>query len=349
MTIYILMIFAILILGLFTSVIFQSNKSKKIYAIIVFLLVYAISALRSTSVGTDVPGYVSRFFTVENMAVSDLFLHRFEPGYIVLNKLLSLFIDNEQVFLAAMALIILTMIFIGIYKYSSIPSLSVYLFITMGFFAFTLSGFRQAIAMGIVFLSFTFLKEKKLLKFVVIILLASLFHKTALMFLLIYPFAYKKISLKYLTSAAILFMVLFFVRKPLLHFLTYTFWDEYSSMLVSSQSFTLLFVIFIVFISGLFFLKPVLKRNSQNIVLFNIILLAIFMQLFATESNNFSRITNYFYIYAILFIPEVLASIKDKNILSIGCIIVVCLTFVQFVWLTPGSQLSIVPYHFFWQ
>ena len=68
MTIYILMIFAILILGLFTSVIFQSNKSKKIYAIIVFLLVYAISALRSTSVGTDVPGYVRYFFTVENMA-----------------------------------------------------------------------------------------------------------------------------------------------------------------------------------------------------------------------------------------------------------------------------------------
>jgi hypothetical protein len=349
MTIYILTIFAILVLGLFTSVVFQSNKSKKIYATIAFLLVFIISAFRDISVGSDVLGYVNYFFTVKNMGVSDLFLHRFEPGYIVLNKLLCLFIDNEQLFLAAIALIVLTMIFIGIYKYSSIPSLSVYLFITMGFFAFTLSGFRQAIAMGIVFLSFTFLKENKLLKFVLIILLASLFHKTALMFLLIYPLAHKKINLKYLTGAAILFMVLFFVRKPLLHFLTYAFFDEYSSMLVSSQSFTLLFVIFIVFISGLVFFKPVLKRNPQNIILYNIILFAIFMQLFATESNNFSRITNYFYIYAILFIPEVLASIKDKNILPIGCIIVVCLTFVQFVWLTPGSQLSIVPYQFFWQ
>jgi hypothetical protein len=349
MTIYILMLLAILVFGLFTSVAFTSTRSKKIYAIVSFLMVFLISALRDISVGSDALGYVNYFFTVKKVPFSYLLLYRFEPGYIVFNKLLSFFVNNEQVFLAIMALIILAMIFIGIYKYSSIPSLSVYLFITMGFFAFTLSGFRQAIAIGIVFLSFTLLKEKKLLLFVLTILLASLFHKTALIFLIIYPFAHKKITVEYLMGASILFLILFFIKKSLLHFLTYTFLDEYSSMLKSSQSFTLLSVIFIIFILGLFFLKPVLQRDPENIILYNLILFAIFMQLFATESNNFTRIANYFYIYAILFIPEVLKSIKDKNILFIGCIIVVSLTFIQFIWLTPGSQLSIVPYEFFWQ
>lgn len=77
--------------------------------------------------------------------------------------------------------------------------------------------------------------------------------------------------------------------------------------------------------------------------------IAFFMQLFATESDNFTRITDYFYIFVILFISEILASIYNRNIYIISHIIVTCLFFAYFIYIIPDSKLAVVPYKFFWQ
>lgn len=349
MTIYIILILLLIMLDLFLSLAFPCKQRQKLLIGISFILVFLISALRHVSVGNDVCRYLEFFRSIASVDLHEMPWFRYELGYMAMNKLLAAFIHNEQVFLAVMAAIILIPIFIGIYKHSPMPFLSVYLFITMGFFAFTLSGFRQAIAMGILFLSLPLIKQRKLLWFMVLVGLASLFHKTSIMFLLAYPIAHMRITPRYLIRAAVLFCVLYFSKRHLLHYVTMKFLPEYQSMLVSSNSITLMTVIFLVFIAGLFYMGNVLKKDPQNIVLYNLILCAAFMQLFATESNNFARITDYFYIFAIIFIPTVLKGIASRSDFMIGCILVVSLTFIQFIWLTPSSQLMIVPYRFFWQ
>ena len=54
-------------------------------------------------------------------------------------------------------------------------------------FLLNFSGLRQAIAMGITALSFNFIKEKKPVQFILLVILASLFHKSAIVFLAMYP------------------------------------------------------------------------------------------------------------------------------------------------------------------
>ena len=54
-------------------------------------------------------------------------------------------------------------------------------------FLLNFSGLRQAIAIGITALSFNFIKEKKPVQFILLVILASLFHKSAIVFLAMYP------------------------------------------------------------------------------------------------------------------------------------------------------------------
>lgn len=57
------------------------------------------------------------------------------------------------------------------------------------FYAFSLNIMRQSIAMGFVFLSFSFLKDRSPLKFSICILIAFLFHQTAILGFALYPLA----------------------------------------------------------------------------------------------------------------------------------------------------------------
>lgn len=57
------------------------------------------------------------------------------------------------------------------------------------FYAFSLNGMRQSIAMSIVFYSFAFVKDRAFLKFTACIAIAMLFHQTAAIGIALYPFA----------------------------------------------------------------------------------------------------------------------------------------------------------------
>lgn len=77
-----------------------------------------------------------------------------------------------------------------IFKYIKVQSknlpLSLLIFMFGGFFAFSLSGMRQSIGVSIALYSIKYIYQKKPIRFVILILLASLFHTSALIFVLFY-------------------------------------------------------------------------------------------------------------------------------------------------------------------
>ncbi len=72
-------------------------------------------------------------------------------------------------------------------KYSSNVFLSYIYLIVLGSFGFSMSGLRQTLALSILTFSFGFLQNKKFWKFLLLVLTASLFHSSALVFVLAYP------------------------------------------------------------------------------------------------------------------------------------------------------------------
>ena len=79
----------------------------------------------------------------------------------------------------------------GIYKlvskYSSNIPISVMVILSLELYGFTLTGLRQTCALSILLFSYGFLVNKKLIKFCGVVLLASLFHSSAIVFMLAYP------------------------------------------------------------------------------------------------------------------------------------------------------------------
>ena len=62
----------------------------------------------------------------------------------------------------------------------------------------------------------------------------------------------------------------------------------------------------------------------------------------------FTRVTSYYKLFIIIFIPEVIASMKDKNEKIIGILLVILLTSVQYYIGLRKDLSSIVPYELFW-
>jgi len=116
-----------------------------------------------------------------------------ELGYVYLNVLLSYFTANRYVFIFVLTLIIYALYYINIKRYASDYRMALLLFLGLLFF-FTFTYLRQMIGVGIAGFSLKYVYERKLWKFVICILLAALFHNSAIILFPIYIIPSRKYS-----------------------------------------------------------------------------------------------------------------------------------------------------------
>lgn len=137
------------------------------------------AGVRSYRVGTDSGNYTSRFRN--NLDVYNFQFNEFvEPGYQILEYGL-LTITSHYFWLFFTSAIVVVYCYLKIIKkYSVNYWFSVFFFITLGTYTFFFNGLRQGIAMAIFVLATPYLLEKRLIPYLVICFIASLFHITGL-------------------------------------------------------------------------------------------------------------------------------------------------------------------------
>lgn len=116
-----------------------------------------------------------------------------ELGYVYSNVLLSYFTDNRYIFIFILTLIIYALYYINIKRYAADYRIALLLFFGLLFF-FTFTYLRQMVGVGIAGLSLKYVYERKLWKFVICILLAALFHNSAIILFPIYIIPSRKYS-----------------------------------------------------------------------------------------------------------------------------------------------------------
>jgi len=193
-------VFTFTILALFAiKDVFKINSSTNLKLFILAILLLIFHDGFRWGVGTDWEPYLN-FFELKEWD----FVH-FDIGYILLNKFVRLFTDNYSVFLILHAIIVYSLISITIYKYSVYPFLSLFLFYAL---MITYLGMnREYIAFAISLFSYKYLFENKRFIFVLIILVASLFHSSVLLFLFA-VFFNNEIKLKYMLWIFITFLII---------------------------------------------------------------------------------------------------------------------------------------------
>lgn len=154
----------------------------------------------------DLPSYYQYFektrgFSFSEMVKGTRFLHVHsligeESGYIWLNWLLSHMGASFNILLCLHAVLVCAGIFIFVRKYSTDPVFSIYFFLCIGGLTDHTYILRQSFAFVILLFALPYAIDRKLFRFLLLVALASLFHRTALSFLLIYPLSYVKVTRK---------------------------------------------------------------------------------------------------------------------------------------------------------
>lgn len=173
MYIYILVILAIILL-------YNKINTKKInvYDIILLLILILVCGLRD-GVGTDYGLYKFYYNNIDQNS-------RFEIGFRFLIELANKVGISYNTFLILISAITITLFYIAIKKYSSKPAASIFFFVALGYYAYSFNIIRQMLAIAITLYGINYIKEKKFLKYLVLILVASLFHSTALIMIPVY-------------------------------------------------------------------------------------------------------------------------------------------------------------------
>lgn len=94
--------------------------------------------------------------------------------------------DNYTVFFFALGIFQIGAIIKLFYKYSDDYFMSSYLFITSGAFIWLMGGVRQFLAVTIVLYGIEYLIQRRTTKFMIIVLIAALFHVSALLWIPVY-------------------------------------------------------------------------------------------------------------------------------------------------------------------
>lgn len=342
---YYVLILCVLVAGIMSGSLAKTGRDR-IVLIVGCSAIVLLQGLRAASVGVDLASYMPAYARVAALDLgAGARLLNYDIGYLYFSKLFSSLGVHPQLYLAIVAAVIIVPIAVVIGRHSSSSWMSLVLYITLGFFVFSFSGLRQAIAMGLCFASVHFVLERKLVPFLLIVALAATFHRSALAFGLAYPlFQMPRPDARRLSVILGGVAVLYLLRVPT-YALLYRVYGGLSGLPDSTGAFGML-----VGMSTVYVLAYVFGRADDRLVcgLSNLLLAAIALQVFADQSNVVMRAGFYFFLPVILLVPRVIASQEDARARMLVSYVVLVASILFFQWKTAGGYLGVSPYLPFW-
>lgn len=213
-----------LILGLAYPMCIRKPSKKKniIYIAVVFGYMFVMSSLRY-GLGNDYFNYRTYLHNVMDNGLSVIDTVRttgIEPGYVLLLKLTGLLGGDYLILNTLTALLILVPTAYIIIKYSKMPWISAWLYLTVTFFYNSLNFTRQSLSVAVIFLGWRFFRDRKHIPAVLIILAAAMFHVSALILLPVYFLSLIKPSAKSLGIIGGAGVLAFIFSRQILSFVT---------------------------------------------------------------------------------------------------------------------------------
>ncbi len=314
---YNLLILSIIALGILICEIKKSRRNDAIFLCITAVGMIVLSSLRANTVGIDYKQYAAFFTQVHDggwsFLISSANGYRIEPGYSLLNYLVSLFTGDVRIFMLVISVIMVGLIALLLYKYSPVPWVGMFVFASFGFFGNSLSFLRQSIAITIFLFAIRFLKDKKFLSYLLIVLLAASFHKAMLIMIPIYFIAHIKVNWKSLCTYGGLTALVMICSWPLFNFVTKFAFQYYATQegmyYMNGRDWQTAAVPVITTVTTLILKKFILQRDPKNVVLINFSIYSGLLYIMTCQHFLFQRFGMIFFTSAILLIPELLASV----------------------------------------
>lgn len=296
--------------------------------------------------GGDYWNYVDMFYSIQNGNTAPV-----EMGYTVICKLIQCFSSNSQFVFVVFNFLSYAIIFKCIHDYSSNYSISILCFYLLGLYFVAIPQMRQLLAIALVFWAYRYIIDNNFLKFSFLILLASCFHKTALIAIVFYFVLKIRIKFSYYVVICAIFMLIDLFKNSLLSFIVRTFYPNFALMdqgvLATARPFdwfSFLYTVPLVVLLLLYYLK-IDKNSKLEIIFSNATIWYIALNTFCYWIPELFRIIAILNIANIVTIPFLLAKEKNKNIRIMLWVTIVLyyLAFIYFKYVVNGSN-QLLPY-----
>ena len=340
MSVYLVNILLICFWG-FALVLFKpTDRKKKVYCTIVAMQWILISGLRHISVGADTYAYYYAFERVKSTPWKTILLQNWDylfhgleikdPGYPLLEKIFQIFCGDYQVFLLFIAAVFTISMAVWIYKNSAMPCLSFLIYSVLFYAFYAVTGHRQTLATAlIVFVGYKYIKEKKLLKFLVIAFIAFMLHKSSLVFIPYYFIAHIRITKPYvITMSGIIALIVLLGKRvygPIALFMGFSE-EQVEYSIGGSETYALILTLVCFVVLAVFpFIR---KRRKDANLLCNITFLTLMSSLLIFQNQGFMRIQQYYSLFIMITIPEVLLSLrKEERTLAYAATVIVLIAY----------------------
>ena len=323
---------------------------KKAAILLFFSLLFLLSALRAHSVGNDTNNYetVFRRFANHNLAYA---LSYKEPAFALLCKLVHSLTGSYQFLLAVIAFISLLPVAWFYAKNVENPMTTIALFMFFSVFYMYFSGMRQIIAIGLGIVAYYFTKGKKPIPYLLVVLAAYFFHRSAIVLAVMYPIYWFRIMKRSVIFVVLVMGLIYVFNQPIFSLLHGLIQDYEGLGDSNTGAYTMLFLL-ILFCVFSFVVTEEDDLDQDTVGLRNFLLVTTAIQMFVPLNFLVMRMGYYYMIFLPIALPRIMvnASPRWRATSMAANVVLFCFFAFRFIVYAPSQNiLHIFPYHFFWE
>ena len=303
--------------------------------------VLILMAMFRIGIGVDYGGYITLYNNIKLGYATNA-----EIGFVSIVKFIIYFFDEPRIMFALFSLFTLANMLIAIYKQSNNLTFSVFLFIAMGYYNLTYNSIRYYYALSWVFLSYAYIQEHKHIRCLISILIAALFHKTALIVVPVVLLFKKKTKYQYVyLMMAALFALTF---KNQIRNIAFYFYPSYLGSVYDGGSVSIFNIIKGLMILGMgYCFNPYVESDEKLGFLYRLNIVALIIYVCCSWIPELSRIGFYFNITSIVFIPNLQSKLKiesNKKIVKYSMIGLFAIYLVIMLSQSYSDAIQLLPY-----
>lgn len=283
-------------------------------ALLLMVFLFVLTGWRSINIGNDTKAYAELF----ERFISGNLTSRVEIGYKIYCWLVGLVTSDPHVFFIITAAVCYFFVWRYIYHHALDIPTTVCLFFAVFFSVFT-NTLRQALAMIFVLYAYGAMKQRKNFKAVILIILGATFHISSLLgvvFLLYKVFPKKPRLAGIITTAIFVLSISGLISRVLLMLLpqyAHYFSGKYASSGWLAVGYDAIRSVALYIISySVLRTKKCLER--QDAILLTCLSAMMMCSMFGFVVNLFTRVSSYFFLIAIVEVPNVIQRSKNRKV-----------------------------------
>lgn len=319
----------ILIVSLIIFKITLLNKEyHNVYLVIITVIIIIFMFFRDIMGVPDILVYINfykslNYKTFNEIIINIISFSEMDPLFTLFSKLFKSLGINYRIWIISINIFFIYSIYRFILNWSKDYFLSYIAFISLGYLFLSFSLLRQTMALSFILFSYKPLLENKKIKFLLFVLIAALFHWSALIFLLSFFIINVKIKIRHFFYIITFYIISFFIDDVITGIISFFgnslsfFYVGERLLMYSGSNETLNYTRIIIY--SLIFMFVFFQENKDENYdkLISFLFFGLIINIFSTIIGEFFRLAIYFDIVSVILIPNAIELESNKYLKSI--------------------------------